>query len=809
VRRCHGLVWLTFAGLGWIGLLSWELPLPGQSTGTGSLISHFIGRVPAAVADFLLQGFGIGAALAFAVPTFWGIELLARRRLGRPMLRLLMWPASVLATSGALSGLPAPTNWPFARGLGGMVGDQLFAFTRMLASLASPSLAGLAAGALLAIAALILFAVITGGPAGSGTEDLKVTRGEENPREINFGVPVAPAIEDVRFGGANVELDLDTVEPQPVEIAEDERWREAERAVRMAPPQKGRFPAFTRSIKTEVPPDEADTRSTQLLRPLHVPYDDLPDDDESAQMARRFAPAGSRPHQIEDEVSSEPPPWMGWKDLLGRASDAEAPPPAVPRPELAEDAQYRYEPESPAVRTWPEAGGAYRMPAASLLARHPSAGQASAGDNSELVALARRLEAVLVDFGVRCRIVRAVPGPAVTQFEIEIAPGIKSSRVIGLAEEIAKAAGTQSARVVPVPGRASLLIELPNAKRDQVFLRDLLESKFYRQTLHTVPLALGVAADRKPIVVDLASLTGLLIAGGPSTGKSAMLSTLLVSMLLRYAPSELRLLIIDPNNSGQTAFNAIGHLVAPAVTETSQAVSALEWCVVQMDERLKSMSKLNLRGIGTYNNAVRNALRQGTGFKRSVQTGFDRVSGRAIYEEEIVTPEAMPYIVVVIDDLDALMQVGGPRVGAMLQRLGQSAGSAGIHFIAATTQHDGRMLSSGTGAPFPARLCFKVANRADSRMMVGDGGAESLLGDGDFLFSVGGTPVRGQAPMLAEGDLSRVVEAIQRQVQPSYEASILDGRRQSWPQADPAVVPLSLNSIPGRRPVVLGRGASA
>ena len=804
LRRGNGLVLLGFAALGWIGLLSWELPAQGQAAAAGSAVSHLLGKLPAATADFLLQSFGIAAAVLFAVPTFWGVEQLARQRLGRPLLRLLLWPASALAAAGSLSALPAPANWPFARGLGGVVGDQLYALLKLAASTAAPSLAGPAAGLLLGLAAIALFVTAIGAAGRASTESEAETVQPAGFREINFGTADDPRPDDQLAGFSETG---DGFATQPTSPGELNRFI-PNRSVRMAPPRKGRPPAFTRMTDDAQAGNQL--AATDPQQPIHVPYDDLPDDDESRRMAKRFAPGGERSDSVDSEPVGEPAPWIGWKQLLGRASDAVAPlasvaaqaarPAAAPYFALAAmdetftPEQMDDEPATASVRTWPESASAYRVPSTNLLSRQSSTDEATASDNRELVARARRLEDVLADFGVRCEIIAVVPGPIVTQFEIETAPGIKTSRVVALAQDIARALRVDSARIVPAPGRATVVIELPNERRSHVALRELLESKAYRQGLNALPLAVGVAVDQRPIVTDLSMLTGVLIAGNPGAGKSTALNSMISSMLLRFAPTDLRLLIVDPKGVDHTPFDGIAHLVAPVAVDPAQALAALQWCVMEMDERQKAMAKLNLRGIGTYNNAVRNALRQGTGFKRAVQTGFDRTSGRALYEEEIVTPKAMPYIVVVIDDLDVLMQAGAEPIDAALQRLGQGARNAGIHLVAASGRLDGDVLSAGLRAALPARICFKLNNKGESRSAIGDGGAELLLGAGDFLFSVGGAPVRGQAPMLAEGDLGRVAEAVRSQSGPNYEPSITRAMADARPPTDTEIYQQAVSS---------------
>ena len=806
LRRFSGATLLGLMGLGWLGLLSWELPSSDLAATGGGILTSLIGRLPAQAADVLLQSLGFGAAILFSIPTFWAFDQLSRRALHRPIRRLLLWPTASLTAACALSALPAPAAWPFSRGLGGVVGDQGLALTRTVLSLAGPEHAGAIGGLGLAVLASVLFALSVRSYApvaedveaaaepslGHGTKAEKVSLWD-------FGREPADDETSVNWDG---ELGFAPDAANP-----------AQSGVRMGAPRKGQAPAFVRMAEpdtnTELEasgarvPDAADSGEIQ---PMHVPYDDLPDedDDQSRIIARRFAPkpAANASETAETELSGEPPAWPGWKAFLERAGEAvatakatvaaaaplkapeepavtqiaaapaAAPTPAFPPRHFKTAAPVVDDLATGTVRTWKEAATTYRLPAVTLLAPTESKNLRPESDNAELVAAARRLEDVLADFGVRGKIISVLPGPAVTHYELEPATGVKLTRVIGLAEDIARTLGMTTARVAAIPGRSSIGIELPNERHEIVSLRGLMETRSYRHNLHALPLAVGMGIDRQPIISDLAQLPGLLIAGEPGSGKSTSLSAMLLSLLVRMTPEELRLLVIDPKGVDHRSFDGAAHLLSPVLSDAAQASSALAWCVAEMEERLKVMAKLNMRGIGTYNNAVRNALRQGTGFKRSVQTGFDRQTGRAIYEEESFAPKAMPYIAVIIDDLELLLQGAGEEADQSLQRLGQMARSAGIHIIAATGRIDSDKLSSGLRSNLPARLTFKLPSKAQSRLAINDGGAELLLGAGDLLFGVGGAPVRGQAPMLGERDVAKVVEAIRRQGPPNYEPAI-------------------------------------
>ena len=777
LRRCNGVILFAGASLGWLSLLAWELPTSGQHTGAGGVVTHFLGRAPIATADFLLQGLGLATALVFTVPTFWSIEQLWRQPLSRPLLRLLMWLTSVLAFPGTLSALPSPSNWPFARGLGGLVGDQLFTLARLPLAAFNPTWANLVVGLTLMTSTLVLFVAAVG---VSVHRKIKPTVDDFRQKaDISLDVPTAPTFAGA--GGDGDQTTLDTASagatPHPDEESEQAWQQDEASSVRLAVPRDGHAPAFRRSS------EEGGEIPTRPLRPIHVPYDDMPEDTESRLMAERFAPQSARTDELGDQSASAPQAWFGWKDLLGRAGDAvSSSAQASTKPkrplspgkiefELSGDRLPYASPKS-TVKVSLEPTGPYRLPPISLLSRLPARSPRSDSENTELMAAAQRLEVVLGDFGVRCQILGATPGPNVTQFEIRIPSGTKTSRVVGLAEDIARSMGLNSMRVAPVPGRATLIIELPNARSEPIALRDLLESKPYRQTLHAMPLPIGIAVDRQAIVTDLASVPGLLMVGNPGSGKSQMLRSLISSLMLKFSPTDLRILLVDARDGQMSAFEGAGHLAAPVIHETAHARRALQWCVTEMDERLKTMSRLGLRGLGVYNNAVRNALRQGTSFKRSVQTGFDPQTGRAIFEEEEISPQSLPFVLVAIDDLDELLATGGEAIRNELLRLAHGGRNAGIHLIATARQLDSPATRQIVATLFPSRLGFKMETRADSRIAIGQNGAETLQDRGDFLFSVGGTPIRGQAPTLVDGDIVKVVEWINRQVRPRHEAAL-------------------------------------
>ncbi len=391
---------------------------------------------------------------------------------------------------------------------------------------------------------------------------------------------------------------------------------------------------------------------------------------------------------------------------------------------------------------------------------------------------ARLLEDVLGDFGVKGEVRDIRPGPVVTLYEFEPARGVKSSRVIGLAEDIARSMSAASARVAVVPGRNAIGIELPNAQRDPVLLRDVLDSKAYKTSdSAALPIALGKAIGGEPIVADLARMPHLLVAGTTGSGKSVGVNAMIVSLLYRVNPEECRFLMIDPKMLELSVYNGIPHLLAPVVTDPQKAVWALNWVVGEMEERYKRMSKLSVRNIDVFNNRVRNAKKRGEMISRTVQTGFDRRTGEAVYEQEQIELETMPYIVVVIDEFADLMMVAGKEVEASVQRLAQMARAAGIHIIMATQRPSVDVITGTIKANFPTRISFKVASKIDSRTILNEQGAEPLLGQGDMLFAGGsGQVARVHGAFVADDEVEAITDFLRAQGAPNYIEGITEAQ---------------------------------
>ncbi len=388
---------------------------------------------------------------------------------------------------------------------------------------------------------------------------------------------------------------------------------------------------------------------------------------------------------------------------------------------------------------------------------------------------ARLLESVLDDFGVRGEITKVRPGPVVTLYELEPAPGTKTSRVIGLADDIARSMSAVSVRVAVVPGRNAIGMELPNVETESVFLRDLLGSEEYENTAAKLTLALGKDIGGEPVIADLARMPHLLIAGTTGSGKSVGVNSMILSLLYRLPPSQCRLILIDPKMLELSVYNDIPHLLTPVVTEPGKAVVALKWVVREMENRYRAMSQLGVRNITGYNQRLTQAAEQGEEIKRTVQTGFDPETGEPVYEDQTLDLTVLPYIVVVVDEMADLMLVAGKDIEAAVQRLAQMARAAGIHLIMATQRPSVDVVTGTIKANFPTRISFQVTSKIDSRTILGEQGAEQLLGAGDMLFMEGGGRVRRvHGPFVSDREVEKVVKFLKKQGRPEYLDSVTE-----------------------------------
>jgi S-DNA-T family DNA segregation ATPase FtsK/SpoIIIE len=419
-------------------------------------------------------------------------------------------------------------------------------------------------------------------------------------------------------------------------------------------------------------------------------------------------------------------------------------------------------------------GDNYQLPAIDLLASAPEKG-GSKIDRAGLERNARLLESVLEDFHVRGDIVEVRPGPVVTMYELEPASGIKASRVIQLADDIARNMSALSARVATIPGRSVIGIELPNPKREAVALSELIGSQAYADQNMSLPLILGKNIAGDPVIADLAPMPHLLVAGTTGSGKSVGLNCMILSLLYRMTPDECRLIMIDPKMLELSMYDDIPHLLAPVVTEPSKAIRALKWTVEQMEERYRMMANLGVRALPSFNQKVRDAKAKGSKLGRRVQTGYDASSGQPIYEMEELEYDVLPQIVVVVDELADLMMTAGKEVEFLIQRLAQKARAAGIHLIMATQRPSVDVITGVIKANLPTRISFQVTSKIDSRTILGEQGAEQLLGKGDMLYMPGGKQIiRVHGPFVSDEEVRAVAEHWRRQGVPDYNQAVTE-----------------------------------
>ncbi|KQW86445.1 DNA translocase FtsK [Brevundimonas sp. Root1279] len=525
------------------------------------------------------------------------------------------------------------------------------------------------------------------------------------------------------------------------DLAEGVDWARSRRRAPPPPPPAARRPKTPPRPRPAPEPEDADD-----IPPPRASHDDSTpwEDDEPAPLPTP-APARSAP---EPKVAAAKAP---------KASRREA-----------DDAQATFDFARPQGR----GEGGFDLPPLGILTK-PAKRTASV-DEEALKQNAKMLEGVLQEFGVRGVIDQIRPGPVVTLYELVPAPGVKHGRVVALSDDIARSMSARACRISVVPGRNAIGIELPNAKRETVYLRDLLASGEFDKPAHLLPLALGETIGGEPYVADLARMPHLLIAGTTGSGKSVGVNAMILSILYRHSPAECRFIMIDPKMLELSVYDGIPHLLAPVVTDPKKAVVALKWTVREMEDRYRRMSKLGVRNIASYNERAREAQAKGEHFERTVQTGFDE-QGRPVYESEKIRPEPMPYLVVVMDEMADLMLVAGKDVEGAVQRLAQMARAAGIHLIMATQRPSVDVITGTIKANFPTRISFQVTSKIDSRTILGEQGGEQLLGQGDMLYMAGGGRItRLHGPFVDDREVEEVCKHLKLQAEPDYLDLITD-----------------------------------
>ena len=496
-------------------------------------------------------------------------------------------------------------------------------------------------------------------------------------------------------------------------------------------------------------------------------------------------PAIAAPTQVvEQEIAPQP--------VVETVAVAEPQRP-VEQVQLAERivAEPRFTPRAPIQASQPMfreapvfADGEYEYPSIDLL-QQARVQQTTTMTPEALEQSAGLLESVLEDFGIKGEIIDVRPGPVVTLYEFEPAPGVKSSRVIGLSDDIARSMSALSARVAVVPGRNVIGIELPNPVRETVYLRELIEATDYSETRQKLALCLGKTIGGEPVIAELAKMPHLLVAGTTGSGKSVAINTMILSLLYRLKPEECRLIMVDPKMLELSVYDGIPHLLTPVVTDPKKAVMALKWAVREMEDRYRKMSRLGVRNIDGYNARAAAARAKGETVFCNVQTGFDRATGEAVYEQEEMDLTAMPYIVVIVDEMADLMMVAGKEIEGAIQRLAQMARAAGIHLIMATQRPSVDVITGTIKANFPTRISFQVTSKIDSRTILGEQGAEHLLGQGDMLHMMGGGRIsRVHGPFVSDEEVEKVVAHLKTQGRPEYLGTVTEDADEADDEAE-------------------------
>ena len=707
-----------------LALLTWSVSDPSLNHATNARVHNLLGAPGAIAADLVMQFVGLASVALLTPPAFWGWRLLTRRRLERPRLKIGLYLGGVIAAAALASLLPTPGSWPLPTGLGGVVGDAVLSIPRRAlpvstwatvvlgACLAGLSILGLAAAAGVGGPARAPGDGAAQNPAGRArAEALARFDDEEDEDEPSFGMVSIGAVIHA----------LLTAKGALRRIA-----RRGARTAGKASPILG--PA----------PTPAATRA---------PWSNFSDIDDALTDPAAYAP---RPQGSAPTLSAGAPPVVIA--------------PAAPRSASRAAVEPRF---ASLLREW-------TMPSIAMLTE-PKKSAGTRVSQDALEQNARLLEGVLDDFGVKGEIVNVRPGPVVALYELEPAPGIKSSRVIGLADDIARSMSAVSARVAVVQGRNAIGVELPNQRRETVYLRELLASEDFENSKHRLAIALGKTIGGEPVIVDLARMPHLLVAGTTGSGKSVAINTMILSLVYRMKPERCRLIMVDPKMLELSAYDGIPHLLTPVVTDPKKAVIALKWAVREMEDRYKKMSKVGVRNIDGFNARVAEAVAKGEPLIRTVQTGFDRETGEAIYEHEEIPLDELPYIVVVVDEMADLMMVAGKDIEGAIQRLAQMARAAGIHLIMATQRPSVDVITGTIKANFPTRISFQVTSKIDSRTILGEQGAEQLLGQGDMLYMAGGGRIsRVHGPFVSENEVEKVVAHLKRQGAPEYLHAITE-----------------------------------
>ncbi|MDB6178918.1 DNA translocase FtsK 4TM domain-containing protein [Paracoccus sp. Z330] len=778
---------LAGAGLIILGIViammlgSWSADDPSFLSATDMPAQNMLGSFGAYVASPMMMIAGYGSWMLVVGLVVWGLRLLLHKGEER-LMRGIFTPMAIALASVYCSTLSPASDWQQNYGLGGHFGDMVMG--AMLSILPVKAQIGIRFAALIVAAGTLAISVFV----------LGFDRAETRAIWRRFLIGLVSAYDmALRLAGKGADLSAGMAsraqarrKAKPVDPEVTVQQRVASPPITIRASQKQAQQSEFLDLEDDLPEpelierdsdyegegpsaEEVSGRISDAIRSRSGKPSVL------AAVAARLAREGHKdtpPEPGSEPVQSAPEVTAVEPEPFGAGTQRVVVPPS--RKASATSRQAREEAE-PKLGLEDQQVSVYERPPLALLSA-PSPDDHQQISEEALMENARMLEAVLDDYGVKGQITEVRPGPVVTLYELEPAPGLKASRVIGLADDIARSMSALSARVSTVPGRSVIGIELPNSRREKVLLREIFASRAFGDGTQPLPLALGKDIGGDPIVANLAKMPHLLIAGTTGSGKSVAINTMILSLLYKLTPDECRLIMIDPKMLELSVYDGIPHLLSPVVTDPKKAVVALKWVVGEMEDRYRKMSKMGVRNIEGYNGRVREALSKNEMFKRTVQTGFDEDTGEPIFETEEFKPETFPYIVVIVDEMADLMMVAGKEIEACIQRLAQMARASGIHLIMATQRPSVDVITGTIKANFPTRISFQVTSKIDSRTILGEQGAEQLLGQGDMLYMGNGARItRIHGPFVSDEEVEEVVTHLKSFGPPSYQSGVVEG----------------------------------
>lgn len=782
---------------------------PSFNTATGTQPTNLFGRAGATVSDALIQWLGLGCILPVIVLLAWAWRLVRHHGMNAPLLRVaaaaLLLPAGALFVGVLQMALPGRNvAWPSESGLGGQVGASTGGYL-LNAMHGEMGTTGSVVAVLLALALLGILVPLAMGLHGYEwravgrvllsalrwpVRTLRASRGGQTPsaegrlyQPQNAAPPragvsgVSGATLPTGFPRRSFARPQALPAPYPqTEASGSTDWVEPPQAAHQEPaPWERESPSLPATAHEE--PAPAPNPYAEMLAKIYRASDSPPppvpvqvDDPGEDEADIPFQAAHAAPTGAGETIK---------RFIRSSLGEPVAAPQTVQPPSVAPERAWPS--SAPTPQTAPQASApvsatpstVWQPPSLDLLNPAPPSGQNGLSDEA-LQANARLLESVLNDYGVQGAITGYRAGPVVTLYELEPAAGVRSARVIGLADDIARSLAVLSVRIATVPGRNVIGIEVPNAERETVYFPELLQAEEWKNTRSKLELALGKDIAGEPVYADLARMPHLLVAGTTGSGKSVGINAMILSLLYRLSPEDCRLIMIDPKILELSIYDGIPHLMTPVVTEPPKAVSALKWAVQEMDRRYRLMADHQVRNINGYNERIRRLRDSGETPTRRIQTGFDPETGRPVFDEHRLPLEHLPFIVIVIDEMADLMMTAGKEIEAAVLRLAQKARAAGIHVIMATQRPSVDVITGTIKANFPTRISFQVTNKFDSRTILGEQGAEQLLGRGDMLFMQGGARItRIHGPFISDEEVEAVVNDLRSKGQPVYNADVV------------------------------------